>query len=161
MVDAIHLGKYGHWYHKKTLKLDRHDALSHLHVIGVSGSGKSRFLAGFYVNLIEAGLPATLIDPHGDLAKLVLEMLVSRGYPTEKLVYLDLPEAERRGIYLPYNVLGRSGTPHAVASQIKEAFHRAWPALSGAERPCLTHSSSTASRRWHRAGCPCRCSTTS
>lgn len=62
-------------------------------------------------------------------------MLVERGYPLEKLVYLDLPEAERRSLYLPFNVLGRHGSPHAVASHVKEAFHRAWPALSGGGAP--------------------------
>jgi hypothetical protein len=40
----------------------------------------NRWLAGFYVNLLKAGFSATLIDPHGDLAPLVLSQLVSDGY---------------------------------------------------------------------------------
>src|SRR3712207_7732309 len=48
--------------------------------IGVSGSGKSRYLASLYTNLISNGFPATLIDPHGDLAALVLHTLIARGY---------------------------------------------------------------------------------
>jgi len=79
--------------------------------------------------------PATLIDPHGDLTKLIMSMLVERGYLLAKVIYLDLPEAERRNMYLPFNVLGRHGTPHAVASQVLEAFHRAWSSLAGGVAP--------------------------
>lgn len=135
MAVEIPLGSYGHWYRKRHLSLRGHDANTHTHVIGVSGSGKSRFLASFYVNLIVSGGAATLIDPHGDLASLVLSGLIERGFPREKLVYLDLPEAERQGRYMPFNVLSRTQTPHALASNIKEAFHRAWPALSGGSAP--------------------------
>src|SRR5215210_4309650 len=86
------------------------DAQTHMHVIGVSGSGKSRFLAGLYLNLLARGRPATLIDPHGDLARLVLAHLVARGlykHPDafRRVLYLDLPAAEACGKYLPFNVL--------------------------------------------------------
>ncbi len=79
--------------------------------------------------------PLTLIDPHGDLARLVLAQLVARGFfndddAYERLLYLDLPAAERQGRFLPFNVLQQPLPPHSLAANIKEAFHRAWPALS-------------------------------
>ena len=36
---------------------------------GPTGCGKSRFLANLYLSLLDNGMAATLIDPHGDLAE--------------------------------------------------------------------------------------------
>ena len=93
---SIPLGTYGSALFRRRLRLDGQDAKSHMHVMGKSGSGKSRWLAGFYVNLLKAGFSATLIDPHGDLARLVLAQLVADGYfdqedAYERLLYLDIP----------------------------------------------------------------------
>jgi len=81
-----------------------------MHVLGKTGSGKSYFLAGLFLAMYEAGMPATLIDPHGDLAELVLTHLVQRGEFShraayDRLLYLDLPAAARAGRYLPFNYL--------------------------------------------------------
>ena len=114
---------------------------SHFHVIGVSGSGKSRFLAHLYLSLLERGYPATLIDHHGELAELVLASLVARGTyrrrqqggpdPFERVLYLDVQAGADVDRYLPFNVLEQ---PHLhndiIASNVKEAFHRAWPELA-------------------------------
>ena len=92
------------------LFLDGQDTKSHMHVMGKSGSGKSRWLAGFYVNLLKAGFSATLIDPHGDLARLVLAQLAAEGYfdqedAYERLLYLDIPTAAKANRYLNFNCL--------------------------------------------------------
>jgi hypothetical protein len=123
-----------------TLKLKTRDAAAHVHVIGVSGSGKSRFLAGLYIDLLRAGGAATLIDPHGDLARLVLARLVHEGYfrapqAFRDLLYLDLPAAARQGRYFPFNVLRTTGLPHTIAANVLDAFHRAWPALGQGQAP--------------------------
>jgi hypothetical protein len=77
----------------------------------------------------------TLIDPHGDLAKLVLTHLVGQGRyrdtaTYEKILYLDLPAAERQGRFLPFNPLLQDLPAHTIASNFKEAMHRAFPELS-------------------------------
>src|SRR4051794_7208281 len=105
------------------------------HIIGLSGSGKSRFLAHLYLSLLAHGCAATLLDVHGDLARLVLAQLVHRGTfrdgtAFERIRYLDLPAAERAGRYLPFNVLSGHGTSHTRAANVKEAFHRAYPELA-------------------------------
>src|SRR3954465_15986805 len=97
-AESIPLGTYGSALFKRRLHLDGQDAKSHMHVMGKSGSGKSRWLAGFYVNHLNAGFSATLIDPHGDLAPPVLAQLVSDGYFDQedayrRLLYLDVPAA--------------------------------------------------------------------
>jgi hypothetical protein len=83
----------------------------------------------------EAGMPATLIDPHGDLAELVLTHLVQRGEfahrsAYERLLYLDLPAAARAGRYLPFNYLKQPYDDSAMAELVAEAARRAWPELA-------------------------------
>src|SRR5215211_4932230 len=107
-TQSIPLGTYGSALFRRRLRLDGQDAKSHMHVIGKSGSGKSRWLASFYVNLLKAGYSATLIDPHGDLARLVLRTLVADGYfdhdqNRDRLLYLDIPRAAREQRYLRFN----------------------------------------------------------
>lgn len=131
----IDLGRYGHWPLYRRLILTLKEARTHSHVLGISGSGKSRLLASLYVQLVKHGVGCTLIDPHGDLTKLILALLAKDGYfrrddAYEQLVYLDVPTAARLGGYLPFNVLATRQEPHALASNIKEAFHRAYPELA-------------------------------
>src|SRR3712207_6471359 len=83
----------------------------------------------------QAGMPATLIDPHGDLAEMVLSHLIQRGTYTDpasydRLVYLDLPAAESTGRYLPLNYLTQPYSDHAMAQLVTEACRRAWPELA-------------------------------
>src|SRR5215213_8731320 len=105
--NSIHLGTYGvwpggFWPLGRSLGLPRERAGSHWWVTGVSESGKSRFLAHLCLSYLKLGLPVTLIDPHGDLARLVLMLLIAEGVYTreeayERILYLDLPAAERAG----------------------------------------------------------------
>src|ERR671932_161820 len=85
---------------KRTLRITPQQARAHMHVLGKTGSGKSYFLAGLFLAMYEAGMPATLIDPHGDLAELVLAHLLQRGVfadpaSYDRLLYLDIPAAAR------------------------------------------------------------------
>ena len=108
---------------------------AHMHVLGKTGSGKSYFLAGLFLSLHKAGMPVTLVDPHGDLAELVLSLLVQEGLyedktAYERLIYLDLPEADTRKLYLPFNFLSQPYSDHAMAELVSEACKRAWPELA-------------------------------
>src|SRR4051812_11256216 len=80
-------------------------------------------------------MPATLIDPHGDLAELVLTQLIQRGEfahlaAYDRLVYLDLPAAARAGRFLPFNYLRQPYDDSAMAELVAEACRRAWPELA-------------------------------
>ena len=120
---------------RRTLRLTRQQARSHMHVLGKTGSGKSYFLAGLFLAFLDAGMPVTLIDPHGDLAELVLSHLVACGVFTDpnsydRLVYLDLPSAAAQGRYLPFNYLAQPYDDHAMAELVAEAARRAGSAGS-------------------------------
>ncbi len=140
---SLVLGTYGPRLFPRRLTVPLAQARTHIHVIGSSGSGKSRFLAGLYLSLLRLGCSATLIDPHGDLSELALASLVAGGVfddPTayQRILYLDLPTAEAHGRYMPCNVLARDAAASqgealpddAIAANVKEACHRAWPELA-------------------------------
>src|SRR3954451_10313264 len=108
--------RFGNW----PLRITPQQARAHMHVLGKTGSGKSYFLAGLFLAFHEAGMPVTLIDPHGDLAELVLAHLAERGVFSdpaayERLVYLDVPAAAAAGRYLPFNYLEQPYDDHAMA----------------------------------------------
>src|SRR6266487_4186113 len=129
------LGTYGSPLLQTPLWISQKQAKASWHIIGTSGSGKSYMLAHLFLMLYRRGYAVTLIDPHGDLTKLVLSHLVASGVyrdPTsfERILYLDLPTAERENLFLPFNVLAQDGREDTIAANIKEAFHRAWPELS-------------------------------
>jgi hypothetical protein len=131
----VTIGNYGPSVFPLSYKLPRKELENHGHVIGQSKSGKSRFLASLYIQLLQAGYSVTIIDPAGDLAKLILATLISMGYfdqpkAFDKLTYLDIPCAERLDLFMPFNVLDSQRPSDKVASNIKDAFHRAWPELS-------------------------------
>src|SRR4051812_25827207 len=123
------------FFGRRTLRISPEQARAHMHVLGKTGSGKSYFLAGLFLAMYEAGMPATLIDPHGDLAELVLAHLYQRGVfndqsTYDRLLYLDIPAAARAGLYLPFNYLEQPYDDHAMAELVAEACRRAWPELA-------------------------------
>jgi hypothetical protein len=123
------------YFSKRTLRISKKQARAHMHILGKTGSGKSYFLAGLFLAMHDIGMPVTLIDPHGDLAELVLAHLAQRGVFTDpaaydRLVYLDLPAAAAQGKYLPFNYLEQPYDDHAMAELVAEAARRAWPELA-------------------------------
>ncbi|MBP0937229.1 DUF87 domain-containing protein [Streptomyces sp. KCTC 0041BP] len=131
----IPLGTYWTWFIRRTLYLPLDAARVHMHVLGKTGSGKSYFLASLFLSLYLAGQPVTLIDPHGDLAQLVLTHLVAQGQlqtpkQRQRLIYLDIPAATAENRFLPFNFLAQPYDDHAMAEHVAEAARRAWPELA-------------------------------
>src|SRR5690348_1598979 len=86
-------------------------SIFHTLCLGKSGYGKSRWLCALALVLLSRNIPFFLIDPAGDLARLVLQQLLSLGWfsyrsdPFSELIYLDLNTARKHNSYLPFNVL--------------------------------------------------------
>jgi DNA helicase HerA-like ATPase len=142
---SVPLGSYKTLLLRRELSLKDEAIKSHIRVVGKSGSGKSRWLAAFFLNLLKAGFSATLIDPHGDLSRLVLARLVADGFFRDgggyrRLSYLDLPRAAKQGRYLPFNVLAKPIGPdgrlipsydtHTVTRLMLDGLRRAFPSLN-------------------------------
>ena len=122
-------------FFRRTVRITPQQAQAHMHVLGKTGSGKSYFLAGLFLVFFDAGMPVTLIDPHGDLAELVLSLLIDRGVfndPSmyERLIYLDIPAAASADRFLPFNYLAQPYDDYAMAELVAEACRRAWPELA-------------------------------
>src|SRR6266699_608807 len=83
----------------KVVTLTGIDFERHKHIIGISGSGKSSFLATIALLLLRQGVPFTLIAPHADLSKLILSLLARSDFYThprayEKLWYVDFNRSD-------------------------------------------------------------------
>jgi hypothetical protein len=107
----------------------------HSHVIGKSSFGKSRFLCSLFLVLMHRGISCTLIDPAGDASRLILQYLISLGYFSahtdafSRVIYLDIPGAYKRDLYVPFNILDTGHDPYVTADVVLEAFMRYWSSL--------------------------------
>ena len=104
----------------------------HFHYLGVSGSGKSTAIATVIVQHILQGRGVSLIDPHGDLAILVMKLLADKGYfqrdeDYERIRYFDFGHPDR----VPsMNVLNQPDEDNDnVASALAAVCLRIWPNL--------------------------------
>ncbi|MCG3770786.1 MAG: hypothetical protein JW384_01964 [Nitrosomonadaceae bacterium] len=103
----------------------------HIHVLGVTGTGKSKFLESVWLQLFRQGIGVSFIDPNADSVNALLSYLVQQGHfqkrgAYDKLLYIEFREDD---FFLPFNILRQPAMPHAIASQVLEAFHRAYPEL--------------------------------
>jgi hypothetical protein len=111
---------------------------NHKHVMGTTGAGKSNFLANYFVSLIKKGIPASLIDPHSDLAVDTLHHLMDEGYfDTEdkrrRILYIDFGAKDsqnRPTHFLPFNVLKSRFDKYQIARNFVETCRRVWPYLA-------------------------------
>jgi hypothetical protein len=124
-------------YEREVVQLPAH-SLTHGIWAGKTGYGKSRALCAFAILLLKHKIGFTLIDPAGDLARLILQQLLALGYfdhhpdPFTQLIYLDIPTALRQEQYLPFNVLHTAHDPYTAADLVLEAFRRTFPSLRSA-----------------------------
>lgn len=121
----------GHTSEGKPFTLTGSDFERHKTISGITGAGKSYFLASLLLFLFSQGFTVVLIDPNGDLAKLFITVLAASDYFTdprayEKLWYIDFKRAEQDAA-IPFNVLNQVYHPHTIANNLLEAMHRAFP----------------------------------
>lgn len=119
----------------ETVGLQGTSLASHKLITGTTGQGKSRFIAALVVQLLNTGVATAVIDPHGDLVRAILTILLDTGFYNhpqafKRVWYIDFG---RDDAFLPFNVLqaGSSSAPHVIAANVLEAFKRAWPSLAG------------------------------
>ncbi len=143
--DQLVMGTYGPLPFRRAVRLPVAALTTHLRVAGVSGMGKSRYLAHLFLSLIRQGHAATLLDPHADTARLVFAHLVAGGFYTdptafERVAYWDPPGAAAVGRYLPLNVLDQPFDAPTTSRLVLEALRRAWPGLEGGVAPAFENA---------------------
>lgn len=104
------------------------DRLSHMHIAGKTGTGKSTLLETLFTQDLEAGRGSALIDPHGDLAARLAARVPA--WRRDDLVYVDLPDPAQPYGYNPLTHVSAERRS-LVASGVMELFEKLWPAAWG------------------------------
>ena len=89
---GVILGTHEQYGITRELALDDADRLHHVYLIGQTGTGKTTVLRNAILQDIEAGRGVGVIDPHGDLALNLLEMIPP--HRTNDVIYFDPADCE-------------------------------------------------------------------
>ena len=113
---------------RRVFGIKQSDRLSHMYVIGKTGTGKSTLLERLVLSGIEAGEGLVLVDPHGDL----VERIVARvpAHRRGDVIFLDVPNSEQPFGYNPLKRVASEKRPLA-ASGLLEVFEKMWPEAWG------------------------------
>lgn len=127
--DGLVLGRLGRTRFSPLLRVPTSVRSGHGYVVGLSGSGKSKFLEHCLFQDVAAGRGVGLVDPHSLLVDDLLKYTISAGALSnlnirKKLIYVD---PAREDFVIPFNVLSSPDTPYDTATSILEAFRRTWP----------------------------------
>lgn len=151
------LGTAHHTLWPTPVRLSLPEIARHKHIIGVSGSGKSTFLASYVVQLIQQGIGTSLIDPQGDLAMLVMRILADQGYfqrdeDFERIRYVDFSNDSR---VPPMNVFNQPNyADDVVAKALSDVCLRIWSALGEGSAPTFENIIKHASLALVQCGLP-------
>jgi len=91
--EGIILGKNIFRGEEKTVPILKDDRRRHFYIVGQTGTGKSVLLQEMIKQDMEAGEGVTLIDPHGDMAERVLELVPAERI--EDVIYFNPADFER------------------------------------------------------------------
>ncbi|MBP6925866.1 MAG: type IV secretion system DNA-binding domain-containing protein [Candidatus Pacebacteria bacterium] len=109
---------------KKTVfGIKRKDRRQHMYVVGKSGTGKSAMLKNMIVQNIKNGEGLAIVDPHGELAEEVLELI-----PEERkgdVVYFNPADTEH---HIGFNIIEVPDPKykHLIASGLMGVFTKIW-----------------------------------
>ncbi len=142
---SLRVGSYGPPFFPVPVRLPLAELRTHLWVSGVTGVGKSRWLAHLALTLLARGEGITLLDPHGDTVRLVMDHLIARGVYADpgayaRITYLDLPTAARQHRYAALDLLDQPTDAPTTARLVLEALQRAWPGLDGGVAPAFENA---------------------
>src|SRR5260221_3168901 len=115
------------------------DAARHLHIIGVTGSGKTWLLIALFLQILNQGIGVCLIDSAGDVFGAILGLLHDTGFYSDPRAFkrLWVIDFGRKDCFLPFNVLRQKAEAHDIARQVLEAWKRAWHAIASGAAPQL------------------------
>lgn len=121
---AIHLGTRTLWGGtEEPVALSREERRRHVFLVGKTGTGKSTLLRHLVAQDLAGGEGCALIDPHGDLAEQLLDLVP--GHRFDDVVYLD-PADPHHSIGI--NLLApRFPAPrHLIVSSLLSSFRALW-----------------------------------
>lgn len=136
-MGSINIGTFERYGERFPLVLSPDARRQHVYLIGKTGTGKSTLLKSLVVQDIEAGEGCALLDPHGDLAREILDQIPRRR--TDDLVYFDPSDLA----YPPAFNLIEPAPPdarHLIARGVVAACEHLWAGSWGPRLAYILHN---------------------
>jgi hypothetical protein len=119
----------------KTLQISSDDRKSHMHVIGSSGSGKSKFMEWMMRGEIRNRQGFALLDPHGTLYDAVADYC-AHHIPNQEVVLLNLSQPDSIINFNPFRKSPNGDVSVQVDRRISAILH-AWDVKNADQTPTL------------------------
>ncbi len=123
-MEISHFARTNHRNSHIPFGIKQDDRLSHVYVIGKTGTGKTTLLETLALQDMQAGRGFALIDPHGDLADDLSERVFAAA--PERLVRFNATDPWLLYGFNPLRRLRDDRIPMAVSGLI-ETFKKIWP----------------------------------
>jgi hypothetical protein len=126
-LDNPDISYFGHTNHHavhRPFGIKQADRLSHMYIIGKTGTGKSTLLQTLAMQDAVHNRGFALIDPHGDLAERIHELLPEQAL--SRVRYLDATDPRQPFGYNPVRRVRADKIPLAV-SGLLETLRKLWP----------------------------------
>jgi len=109
---------------KVGIKVD--DRRRHIYTVGKTGMGKTAMLENMIIQDIKNGNGVGVIDPHGELAEKILDLIPSNRI--NDVVYVNPADIDYP---FSFNVMEKVGETHyhLVASGLMDVFKKIWPGV--------------------------------
>jgi hypothetical protein len=122
----------------KPVRLKPDDRKIHMHVLGSSGSGKSRFLEWMIRGDLKNRQPFCLVDPHGELYDAVVAYS-ARHVLDREIILLNLSEPDTVVSFNPFRKSGTTDISVQVERRVTATMH-AWGVENADETPTLART---------------------
>jgi hypothetical protein len=127
-TDISYFARTNHRNRAVRFGIKQEDRLSHLYVIGKTGTGKSTLLETLAWQDFEADRGFALVDPHGDLVEQLADRF--RAADPERVVYLNAWDPWQPFGYNPLRRVRPDKIPLAVSGML-ETLKKIWPEAWG------------------------------
>jgi type IV secretory pathway TraG/TraD family ATPase VirD4 len=124
----IHFARVDFRNDKRTFGIKTEDRLSHVYVIGKTGTGKSTLLETMALQDISRGAGIALIDPHGDLVERIVAKVPE--HRAGDIIFLNAADRSQPYGYNPLRHV-RENRIALAASGFLEVFKKMWPEAWG------------------------------
>ena len=124
----IHFARVDFRNDKRTFGIKTEDRLSHVYVIGKTGTGKSTLLETMALQDISRGAGIALIDPHGDLVERIITKVPE--HRAGDIIFLNAADRSQPYGYNPLRHV-REDRIALAASGFLEVFKKMWPEAWG------------------------------